>query len=138
MKRWLRKHRSKKMRIAIIVIGLILATLGTVTFTVGWEVRQEAIKTLNGNLIPFPLNTTNPFKIIFTQDIYAPGNSHVFSYDELSRGIDLNDVLRWFLELTTNQFKIQFNDNQIYVSADIKDSNGNEIAQIVNNLMGTC
>jgi hypothetical protein len=83
---------------------------------------------LNGELIPFGIDMSKPFQIAF-----SPATSFLFSRAQMENGININTFLSPDLRLTTDQLEIEFIDNKFFVSADLKDSNGTRIAQIVNN-----
>jgi len=124
----IRLPSSRNKGIILLVIGSIITVLGGAMIPIGWEARQNAIKTLNGELIPFSIDMSKPFQIAF-----SPTTSFEFTWAQMENGIDLNIFFSSAVNLTTDQLKIQFIDNKLSVSADIKDSKGTRIAQIVNN-----
>lgn len=97
----------------------------------GQQEKTEAIKTLNGELIPFKVDQSQPFHLVL-----GPNTSFVFSWQSLAEGIDFNKYLPT-LNMTSDQFKIKLDNNKLYVSATIRDSEGKIITEIVNNTWQT-
>jgi len=97
----------------------------------GQEEKTEAVKALNGEIIPFEIDLNQSFRVCLSPQI----DWFNYSIEDLSKGIELRSVL--YDKIATDQFKIQFIDNRLMVSATIRDSNKNIIAQIVNNTWKT-
>lgn len=119
---------SRETGISLLFVGAILGVVGGALIPIGRDAREKAIKTLHGELIPFNVDMSKPFTVMLSADVE-------FSYGrvDLANGFDLNDIFPFKLNLTTDQFKIEFIDNRISVSANIKNSENVTIAQIVNN-----
>jgi len=118
--------------ILLLVIGSILTSYGSLDLVPNGEKdKDNAIRALNGEIIPFEIDPTQPFRVMLSSDI----DWFTYSIEELAQGIDLNNVL--YDKIMTDQFKIQFIDNKLSVSANIRDSDGNLIAHIVNNAWKT-
>ena len=118
--------------VSLFVLGTILAGYGsTDLISNGQEEKNRIRMKLNGELIPFEVNDSQPFSLLLSPTVGAN-----FSLNELEEGISLADAypeLGGAYKITTDAFKIQFVDDKLFVSAVIRDSNGNKIAQIVNN-----
>lgn len=93
--------------------------------------KDMIISTINGELIPFEVDPSKPFYLSISPTINA-----TFSFDELKNGISLSDAfpdLSGTYGIAADDFKIEFINGKISVSAIIRDSNGIKIAQIANN-----
>ena len=123
-------RNSRKWGIAVLIIGAFLVPIGSAIFVEGWDLRQRAIMTLNGELNPFPIDLTKPFVVAISK-ISGNLTDKTFSIADLAKGIDLRQIFP--ANFTSNQFKIDFIDNRLSISADIRNSDGTRIAQIINN-----
>jgi hypothetical protein len=121
---------SKNKGIILLILGATIGFLGGAMFTIGWEARQNTIKALNGELNPFPIDLSKLF-VVSLSKIGGPVTDKSFNSTELANGINLRQIFP--ADFTTNQLKVEFVNNKLSVSADIKNSNGTRIAQIVNN-----
>jgi hypothetical protein len=125
---------SWKVRIALLVIGAVLVAYGTlIAVPIGWQQYNSAIMTLNGELIPFSVDMSKPFDVMLSAGV-------IFQYSgtDLANGFDLSTApLFAVFNFASNQFQIQFTNNKMFVSANIKNSNNTLIAQIVNNTWKT-
>lgn len=121
---------SRNKGIILLIIGAIIGVLGGAIITIGWEARQNTIMALNGELNPFPIDLSKPF-VVSLSKIGGPVTDTSFNITQLVNGIDLRQIFP--ADFTTNQLKIEFINNKLCVSADIENSNGTRIAQIVNN-----
>jgi len=116
----------------LIIIGIALAGYGSFDLIPsGQKDKETAIKALNGEIIPFPVNLSKPFSLMLSQ-----GVSFLFSSEDLAKGINF-DTFLWAANITTDQFKVQFANDKLYVSATVRDSIGNPMAQIENNTWKT-
>lgn len=126
---------KKKTLIALIIILLTFFVTGTLIagegslnlIPNGQRDKTQAVMALNGQIIPFKIDPTKSFRICLSQSI----DWFNYSIDDLANGIDLRSVI--YNKIVPDQFKIQFVDSKLVVSALIKDSNNETIAEIVNN-----
>lgn len=128
----------KKQGIILLIIGATIGVLGGSIITIGWEARQNAIMALNGELNPFPVDLSKPFVVQLAKVYFnSPLTDINFTSAQLANGIDMNQIFPAAngvnSPFTTNQLKIEFINNQLSVSVNIKDSDNITIAQIVNN-----
>lgn len=123
-----RLHKSKKIGLFLFVVGAFLVPIGGFVVDIGWNDRTNAIMAMNGELIPFDVDTSKPFDILLSAGV-------VFQYSriDLANGFNLSTIFPFNIDFVDDQFRIQFINNKMSVSADIRNSNNTIIAQIVNN-----
>lgn len=123
----------------LFIIGLILISLGGLLVTIGFDNRNKAIMTVNGELNPFPVDISKTFHFQLAKLPYPDTNltDIKFTGKELEEGIDMNQIFPAASGVgspfTPNQLKIKFVDNKLSVSTILTNSNGTTIAQIVDN-----
>ncbi len=121
----------------MLVIGSIITVLGGLTITVGLESRQNAILALDGELNPFPIDTSKPFVVQLGKTEGNELTDISFTSEQLANGIDMNHVFPAAsgvgAPFLMNQLKITFSDNKLGISTVIKDSDNRTIAEIINN-----
>lgn len=121
---------QKTLGIFLLILGAILVPLGGLALTIGYNERQNAIMTLNGELNPFQINTSTPIDIVIgnhTED-------RLYSSQELKNGISLGHLFALESDCyPSNNLTIRFIDNKLYVSGEIKNENNETIPQIVDN-----
>ena len=128
MRKKLRLRISRRKSLALLIISAFIVVIAGEVSYINWEARQNAIDTLNGQLTPFPIDLSNPFKLLLSQGV-------VFSYDsvDLSQGFNLTSLFPFGINFTDSTFSINFVNGKMFVSAEIRDSNNTLIAKIVNN-----
>lgn len=135
------KTHSIKSRIAtacllviLLIIGVSLAGYGSLDLIPnGQKDKETAIEALNGEITPFTIDFTQPFIIKLSSDV-----NFLYNGSDLANGFDLSTLQPFTVfNLLSYQFRIQFNNSKMFVSADIKNSNGTLIGQIVNNTWKT-
>jgi len=119
---------QRKIRILLLAIGAFLVPIGGLVTEIGWTNRQNAIMSMNGELIPFDVDLSKPFDIML-----SAGVTFQYSNIDLANGFNLSTIFPFGINFVDDQFRIQFMNNKISVSADIRNSNNTIIAQIVNN-----
>ena len=118
---------SKRSAAFLLILSIFFVVIGGLLIPVGFQNRQDAINALNGQLNPFSVNTSKPFDLMLSS-----GTAFQFNISDLASGVDLSTLL-WPLQLASDQIKINFNNNKMLVSGDLKDADNDTIAQIVNN-----
>ena len=117
---------STKASAILLSFFIIIGIIGGVMIPIGWESRQNAISTLNGELNPFRVNAKEPFRVAF-----SPETGMNFTYQQLSEGISLSDL---WTGLPSDDLKINFDkNNNLLISAKIRNSNGTLVGIITNN-----
>ena len=111
-----------------IVLGVILGIIGIIGTSIivryGWELRKKELETMKGELKPPLIDFNKPF------EVQLGGVHYITSIDELSTGINLRRALDLGYDYP---FKIEFKDNKLFISAEIKDENLETIAIIEKN-----
>jgi hypothetical protein len=127
----------KSKGVILLVLGSIITALGGVIITVGLEARQNAILALDGQLSPFPIDTSKQFVVQLGKTKGNELTDISFTSEQLANGIDMNQVFPAAsgvgAPFLMNQLKITFLDNKLKVSTIIKDSDNRTIAEIINN-----
>ena len=120
--------------LALFIIGTTLAGYGSLDLIPsGQQEMNRVMEALSGKISPFKVDMTQPFDLML-----SPGVTLRYTGLDLSKGFYLNTApyFRGY-NLTDSQFQVQFDKDRMYVTANIKDSNNNLIAQIVNNTWTT-
>jgi hypothetical protein len=121
-------YSSSKVRIPLLVIGAILTVIcSQVVIPNGFQERDEAIKAINGELIPFDVDMSKPFNLYLSGGFPIP-----LSKDELADGFSLSKFL-YVANFTDDLFNIRFSANKMFVSAVLRNSDNVIIAEIENN-----
>lgn len=107
-----------KLKVSI-GFGLIMLIIGAIFSVVGGSARV---------LNPFAVDKSKPFLIEFGKNL-----NFTFTYTQLVNGIDLSDLKEIADNLVSDQIKIDFVNGKLSVSANVKNFNGDQVAQIVNN-----
>jgi len=115
-------------RIILLVVGAFLLPVGSLISGIGWTDRQNVIMAMNGELIPFTVDMSKPFDILLSADV-----TFQYSSLDLANGFNLTTIFPFNINFTDDQFQIQFINNEMFVSANIRNSDNTLIAQIVNN-----
>jgi hypothetical protein len=120
-------NRTKvAIKITLIVVGLLLAWIGTDLWNTASAEQQYALDPSRGQVTSPKIDPTQPIFV----DIGGAGNN--FTYQELTNGIDLNRLIQ--LGNITFPIKITCGqDGSILVSVSILDENRNILARVINN-----
>jgi hypothetical protein len=108
-----------------IIIGIILAALGTIIISYGFQQNSIEISTLKGEISPYEIDNTKDFTV------WIGSNQVVYSGSDLITGIDLNQFIQ--IEGFKYPLQIAFVNNKLFVSALIKNSENHTVAHMVNN-----
>lgn len=120
--------KSKKIGLFLIIIGAFLMPIGGYLTEIGRSDWDNAVKAMNGELNPFPVDTTKPFDVMLSEGVHL-----IFSAKDLENGFILSKMFPPSYNFTDNPLHIQFIDGKMFVSADVVNSKHELIAKIVNN-----
>jgi hypothetical protein len=134
VKKMTRKKRflgSKKARITLLAVSILMLVVGATMLVegqnmtnVGNREKENAILTLKGELMPFEINMSKDFVVLFG------GVGTVCSVQDLANGINLNRSVNIGVSYPV---QIRFVNNKLSVSAEIKNADNVTIADTVNN-----
>jgi len=116
--------------VSLLILGTILTTYGQLYLVpTGQQEKINAENALSGEIIPFKVDFTQPFDIML-----SPGVDFRYNASELANGFDLSTLPPFTaMKLVPYQLQIHFDNGKMLVSAEIRNSNGTLIAEIVNN-----
>jgi hypothetical protein len=119
---------SKAIRIIVIVIGILLIFFGYEILNAATAEKQNLLDPLRGQITP-KIDPSKPILVVLGGSL---GN---YSTQELAQGIDLTRLVHIQTGNDTVQFPIQitFRNDNIQVSATIRDEKGNLLADIKDN-----
>jgi hypothetical protein len=122
---------SKKARITLLAVSILMLVVGPTVFVegqnmtnVGNREKENAILMLKGELMPFEINMSKDFVVLFG------GVGTVCSVQDLANGVNLNRSVNIGVSYPV---QIRFIDDKLSVSAEIKNADNVTIANIVNN-----
>jgi hypothetical protein len=117
----------KKTALLALILSVFLVVIGGILGPIEWDSRENTISAMNGELIPFPIDTSKPFNLYLSGGFPIP-----LSSDDIENGFNLAQLL-YAANLSYNQFTIHFDNSKMYVSAVITNSNNQTIANIHDN-----
>lgn len=114
----------------VLILAVTLTSLGSqYLIPNGEQERNNAILAERGEIIPFNVDFTQPFDIMLSTNVHFLYNSA-----DLARGFDLGAIQPFTaLHLVPNQFRIDFSNRKMLVSANITNADGQLILRIINN-----
>ena len=126
---------SKNARIAVLLMGFIVLAIGAVINVSGQNLtntgnqeRETAIMKNKGELIPFEVDPQQDF------DIQMGGFHFITTIEQLNAGFDAERYVN--VSGFDYPFSISFNNGKLYVSAEIRNPDGDKVATIGKNQWG--
>jgi len=110
----------------LIALGALLVGInGGIVIPYGWQLQDNWNKAMRGELIPFQVNSTEPFTV-------QTGGLHaVVTIEDLSNGFDLRRAFNF--NNMEYPFQVSFENGKLLVSAEIRNQEGNVVAKITDN-----
>lgn len=97
---------SKRTATFTFILSILFAVIGGVATPIEWQARQTAVSTLNGQLIPFPINPSKPFGLYLSGGFPFP-----VSAEDMKNGFNFTSYFPE-LNLSYNLFTINFKGNK--------------------------
>lgn len=120
-----REIKMGKAPSRLLVFGATLIAISAFLIPYGFVLQENWNKMMTGKLIPFQVNDKEPFNVT------VGGFTAITSINELKNGFNMSRY--FFINNITFPFQLSFRDGQLYVSGEIRNSNGDFVARIVNN-----